>query len=300
LKEKIYIAGGGGMLGEAFYRQFSADFELKVTDIDVNEQWIDYLDFRDANAYLEDVKRFNPAYLFHLGAQTNLEYCETNTEDAYLTNTKAAETAVHISNELNIPLLYISTAGIFDGREEAYEDDAKANPMGHYAMSKYLGEKFVTENKKEHLVCRAGWMMGGGPQKDKKFVGAVLRQIFSGDKQLNIVNDRFGTPTYTNDFARNVKALLTRRCWGLYNVACAGNTSRMQMAREILKILGKENEITLKEVGSDFYKQEYFAPRPASEVLINAKLDELQLNLMRDWKICLREYISKYWMLVSA
>lgn len=282
------------MLGEAFYREFKDEFDVKVTDIDLNEPWISFLDFRDFDSYRKDVIAFKPDYLFHLGAKTNLEYCEANPEDAYNTNTKAVENAVHISNELGIPLLYISTAGIFDGKKEFYSDWDIPQPLGHYANSKYLGEKFVTENKKEHLVCRAGWMMGGGPAKDKKFVGAILRMIIAGDKQLNIVNDRFGTPTYTHDFANNVKALLKKGCWGLYNMACSNQTSRMEMTREILRLLQKENEVHLNEVSSDYFEADYFAPRPTSEILINSKLDQLQMNFMRDWKVCLEEYVNKF------
>ena len=54
-KKKIYIAGCGGMLGEAFHKQFSEEYELKCTDIDVNEEWLSYLDFRSFDLYKEDV-----------------------------------------------------------------------------------------------------------------------------------------------------------------------------------------------------------------------------------------------------
>lgn len=292
MKEKIYIAGGGGMLGEAFYRQFRDDFDLKVSDVDLNEPWISFLDFRDYDSYREDVTAFQPDYLFHLGAHTSLEYCEENKEDTYLTNTVAVEYAVRISNELQIPLLYISTAGIFDGRKEHYNDWDMPDPIGHYARSKYHGERYVMENKKDFLICRAGWMMGGGPGKDKKFIGRIMEQLHSGRTKLHVVNDKTGTPTYTVDFANNVKTLLNKKLWGLYNMVCAGETSRSEVAEEILKILGKENEIELKQVNSEYFSKIYFAPRPDSEKLVNTKLNQLGLNQMRNWKICLREYLQ--------
>lgn len=283
------------MLGEAFYQQFKTDHEVKITDIDVNESWISYLDFRDYEAYRSDVLSFKPDYLFHLGAHTSLEYCELNIEDAYKTNTIAVENAVKISNELNIPLLYISTAGIFDGKQLTYDDWDQPNPLGHYARSKYMGERYVVENKDRFLVCRAGWMMGGGPKKDKKFVSKILSQLKEGKKELNIVNDKFGTPTYTHDFARNVKLLFEKEFWGVYNLVCEGETSRMDVAREIVRLLGRENEIKFNEVSSDFFKAEYFAARPYSERLINMKLKLRDLNIMRDWEVCLKEYLDEYY-----
>src|SRR5215213_3416712 len=162
-KKKIYMAGVGGMLGEAFHHVFKDEYEVRCTDIDVNEEWLEYLDFRDYDAYSKDVKAFKPDYLFHIGAHTSLEYCEQNTDDAYLTNTIAVENAVYIANLLDIPLLYISTAGIFDGGKDVYDDWDVPNPLGHYARSKYAGELLVQRTCDRYLVCRAGWMMGAGP-----------------------------------------------------------------------------------------------------------------------------------------
>ena len=78
-----------------------------------------------------------------------------------------------------------------------------------------MGELFVKENIKKHLICRAGWMMGAGPKKDKKFIQKIMQQLKNGSKELFIVNDKDGTPTYTHDFANNVKFLIKDECWGL-------------------------------------------------------------------------------------
>ena len=294
MKNRIYIAGGGGMLGEAFHKVFSEDGDVRVTDIDLNEPWIDFIDFRDFQSYENDVVQFDPQYLFHLGAHTSLEYCEENPDDAYMTNTLSVENAVRISSRLKIPLLYISTAGIFDGAKDTYDDWDQPNPLGHYARSKYMGERFVVENKDEYLVCRAGWMMGGGPKKDKKFINKILRQIKDGKRTIDIVNDKFGTPTYTHDFARNVKELIKARYWGVYNLVCEGVTSRLDVTHELIRLLGMQSQVEIREVTSDHFREEYYAPRPASERLINAKLNLRGLNQMRNWKVCLKEYLDDY------
>lgn len=294
-QKKIYIAGCGGMLGEAFHHVFGTEGEVLCSDIDVNEKWLEFLDFRDFDAYRRAVLKYRPDYLFHLGAYTDLEYCERNPEDAYVTNTLAVENAVHIANALDIPLLYISTAGIFDGDKEWYDDWDTPNPLGNYARSKYAGEVFVEKNCRRYLVCRAGWMMGGGPKKDKKFIQKLMRQIKDGSRELSIVHDKLGTPTYTHDFARNVKTLLESELWGLYNMVCGGVTGRFEVAEELVDAIGMRERIRLNAVSSEFWKDTYFAPRPASERLINRKLDLRGLNIMRDWRICLREYVARYY-----
>lgn len=295
MKKKIYIAGCGGMLGEAFYTQFKNEYELKCTDKDVNEKWLSFLDFRDLVSYKKDVEEFNPDYLFHLGAYTDLEFCEENQDDTYMTNTLAVENAVYLANQLNIPLLYISTAGIFDGKKELYDDWDIPKPLGVYARSKYMGERFVCENANRFLVCRAGWMMGSGPKKDKKFIQKIMKQLKEGKKELFIVNDKDGTPTYTQDFAKTVKALIEKEYWGLYNCVCGGETGRLEVAKVLVKVLGKENEIKITPVESDYFKDIYYAERPASERLVNKKLELRGVNKMQDWKIALKEYIDNYY-----
>ena len=294
-KKKVYIAGCGGMLGEAFYSVFSQDYELKCTDIDVNDDWLEYLDFRDYDLYKKEVELFKPDYLIHLGAYTDLEYCELNPDDTYLTNTIAVENATYIANQMNIPLVYISTAGIFDGKKDTYDDWDQPNPLGHYARSKYAGEVLVTQNVQRHLVCRAGWMMGGGPKKDKKFVQKIMHQLKNGKKELFVVDDKLGTPTYTHDFASNLKLLLEKEYWGLYNMVCGGVTGRFEVGLELIKTLGLEDNIKVTPVTSDYWKETYFADRPPSERLLDKKLDLRNVNIMRDWRVCLREYVENYY-----
>ncbi len=290
--KKIYVAGAGGMLGKAFHTVFRGSYELRCTDKDVNEEWLGLLDFRDLSAYRKDVAAFAPDYLFHLGAHTDLEYCEKNISDAYATNTTAVENAVWIANELDVPLLYISTAGIFDGSKDTFDDWDLPNPMGHYARSKYAGEQYVIQNARRHLVCRAGWMMGGGPRKDKKFIAKLMKQLKEGKTELNVVTDKLGTPTYTMDFASNVKALLEAEYWGLYNMVCEGVTSRLEVSHELIKVLGLTGRVRINEVTSEFFSKQFFAPRPDSERLINRKLALRNMNHMRDWRVALAEYVN--------
>lgn len=158
-----------------------------------------------------------------------------------------------------------------------------------------MGERFVCENAKRFLVCRAGWMMGSGPYKDKKFIQKLMKQIKDGKKELFIVNDRDGTPTYTHDFAKTVKNLIQKEYWGLYNCVCGGQTSRLDVAQEFLKIIGKHEEIAINVVTSDYFAEEYFADRPVSERLLTRKLQLRGVSAMRDWRVSLKEYIDNYY-----
>jgi dTDP-4-dehydrorhamnose reductase len=289
--KRVYVAGAGGMLGAALHEEFNGKVDLRCTDIDVNEDWLSYLDFRDFDRYREDVGAFMPDFLFHIGALTDLEYCETHPDDAYATNATSTENAVYIANELDIPVLYIGTAGIFDGQRDVYDDWDAPNPLGVYARAKWAGEQFVVQNARRYLVCRAGWMMGGGPRKDKKFVQKLMRQLRDGQTELNVVDDKLGTPTYTRDFARNVRLLAEAEYWGLYNMVCPGMTSRLEVAHALVDELGLGESVAVNQVGSEFFSETYFAPRPDCERLLNRKLALRGLDVMRPWRTGLSEYL---------
>lgn len=293
--KRIYIAGCGGMLGEAFQDIFGRDSMLRCTDIDVNAPWLSYLDIRDPAAYRRDVAAFRPDCLFHLGACTDLEDCERNPDNAWQTNAQAVENAACIAAELDIPLLYIGTAGIFDGRKEAYDDQDAPNALSVYGRSKQAGEVIARDRVARHLICRAGWMMGGGPTRDKKFVQKIMRQLAQGRTELKVVNDKFGSPTYTRDFARNVRLLLEKECWGTYNMACEGRASRLEVAEAILDLMGLRERVRVTAVPSSHFGAEYFARRPESECLVNSELNARKLNAMRHWKAALAACLRRYY-----
>lgn len=287
---RIYIAGCGGMLGEAVYQLFSGKCKVMATDIDTTEPWVEYADVRDYEGISKSIKTFEPELVINLAALTDLEYCEKNQENAWLTNGLGPENLGLIANQLDIPVVYISTAGIVDGTQDIYNDFDSVNPLSIYAKSKYYGEKYTLQTVNKHFIFRAGWMMGGGPLKDKKFVNKIYSQIKNGAKIIHVVDDKLGTPTYTHSFAKGIWEVVNSGLYGLYNQVCEGDCSRYDVAKEFISLLGLEDEVEVKKVSSDYFKKEYFAPRPDSEKLINVKLNARNLNFMPNWKEALKEY----------
>jgi len=291
--KKILITGCGGMLGHAVYELFSKEFDVLATDIDLNEPWLSYMDVRDYNSVKETVEDFRPDIIFHLAALTDLEFQEKNPEEAYRTNALGTENIVLLAKEHNITLLYISTAGIVDGKKDVYDDFDAPNPISAYGKSKFYGENFVKDHLERYFVLRAGWMMGGG-RKDKKFVQKVIKQIKEGKTELNVVENVYGTPSYTHDFAKNMREIIKTKYYGIYNSVCGGGrVSRYDVALELIRLLGLEGKVKVNKVYSDFFASDFFAPRPRSEALVNKKLEMRGLNKMRDWKTCLAEYVER-------
>ena len=291
---RIYIAGCGGMLGEAVYRLFSGRCAVRATDIDTNEPWLERADVRDHSTMRAEVERYRPDAILNLAALTDLEICERDPANAWATNAYGAEFLGHMARDLDVPYVVISTAGIFDGLKDFYVDEDPPAPISVYGQSKHYAEAAVLGTVPKHLVLRAGWMMGGGLRKDKKFVNKIYKQIAAGATELRVVDDKLGTPTYTHDFARGIVALLESDTYGLYNQVGGGDGSRYDVAVEFVRLLGLEGRVRVVRVGSEEFAREYFAPRPRSECLVNRKLNELGRNVMRDWRVCLSEYAQEF------
>lgn len=290
MKYKIWVIGCGGMLGKAFYNTFSSTHHIDAYDINLNEVWLKYGNIHDYSFCKRSIENHNPDIIVNLAAETDLEVCEVNVDLSYKTNALGPEILTHIASKLDKPLIHVSTAGIFDGDQPSYTEYDTPRPLSVYGKSKFEGEKAVLKYKNSY-VFRAGWMMGGG-KKDKKFISKILKQVDEGRKEIFAVNDKFGTPTYTNDFAKNILTYAKEGLLpGLYHLVCNGWCNRFEVAQFLCNKV--DSNIQVRPVESSYFSKEYFANRPYSEALVNFKLNSLGLNKMRDWKDCVTDYLRE-------
>jgi dTDP-4-dehydrorhamnose reductase len=290
--ETSLVTGAAGMLGTALVPALREDGgRVHATDVVIGPG-VDSLDVRDFKEVRALCHKFLPSRVFHLAAETDVEKCEADPDHAYRTNALGTQNVCLAAREIKATLIYISTAGVFDGQKKTpYTEFDQPNPLNVYGRAKLEGEHFVEKLMDKYFIVRAGWMMGGGP-KDKKFVGQIVKQVRSGEKLLHVVNDKVGTPTYTVDFSRMICQLSKCEIYGTYHTVCTGLTSRLEVAREILDCLGRK-DIEIVPVTSDFFKDTYSAPRAPSERMRNYLLELRGWNTMRTWQTALREYLSR-------
>lgn len=290
---RVVVTGAAGMLGTSMVPALrAAGDSVLPTDINHVTGDIGFLDVRDLGAMVEFSEKHRPDMLLHLAAETDLEKCETEVDYAFAENYVGTQNACAVCNRLDIPLVYISTAGVFDGTKDTpYTEFDAPNPINIYGLSKFLGEQIVRETVPAHFVVRAGWMVGGG-DRDKKFVHRIIEQLDSDAKTIYAVGDKFGTPTYAKTFSKVLSGLIRTRLYGTYHLACKGRASRYDVAAEILRILGR-SDVKLEMVGSDFFKEQFFAPRPRSEEMRNYMLDLRSMNEMPAWQDAIADYLSE-------
>jgi dTDP-4-dehydrorhamnose reductase len=288
--KKIFIAGANGMLGTTL-QNITDTSDYLLTDKEIGDN-ITFCDIRDLAHTSQVINEFNPDIILNFAALVDLEYCEIEKDDCYLTNTIAAIHLFNLAKDRNIPYVFISTAGIFGNDKEFYTEQDTPYPLSAYGKSKYYTEQLLQNQQYEkYWIFRAGWMMGGGRAKDKKFVNKILKQIESGAKELFVVDDKLGVPTYTKDFAQSILNHINEDLpYGLYNMVSQGEASRYDTAVAINEYLNLG--LTINKVDSNHFAVDYFAPRPYSEKLINKSLNDLDRNYMRNWKVCLHEYLD--------
>ena len=293
---RVLITGAAGMLGSAVYPAFvAAGHEVVATDLeprDVMGLPMDHLDVRVYSEMISAIERWRADLVLHLAAETDLEICEADPDHAFRTNTLGTQNAAVACQARDLPLVYISTAGVFDGEKDdgPYDEFDEPRPINVYGRSKYEGELLVLRLVPKHFVIRAGWMVGG-VERDHKFVAKVIDQLRAGATTIRAVTDKLGTPTYTEDFARNMLELIETPFYGRYHMACLGEGSRYDVAREIVEFYGR-HDVRVVPVTSEAFADEYPAPRPRSEMMRNYMLELRGMNRMRPWREALHEYLK--------
>lgn len=290
---KLLITGAAGMLGSALCPTLEKRGHIVYpTDIVQSEGIKKHLDVTSYKQVKELLEKVKPDMVMHLAAETDVDKCEVDPDHAFLTNTLGTQNVALTCQKQDTEMVYISTIGVFYGdKPEPYTEFDEPNPINVYGKSKLEGEKIVQSMLKRYYIIRAGWMVGGGPAKDKKFVGKIIR-LSEEKSNLKVVDDKIGSPTYTFDFCNCLANLIETGYYGLYHCTNKGYASRFDVAKWIIAVTGKSN-ITIEPVNSAYFPLP--AARARSEMSRNYKLELLGMDTTRHWKVALKEYLTLYW-----
>jgi len=279
--DRVYITGAKGMLAQAAVPIFRDRYEIFPRDLTET-------DIRNADAIGEEIRRVRPKYVLHLAALTDVDACETNPDEAYRVNTLGTRNVALACQRTDAVMVYISTGMVYDGRKETpYIEFDPPAPINAYGRSKYHGEVIVRELLSRFYIFYSCWLFGGA-SADKKFVAKIIeRSRISAE--LKVVNDTYGSPTYTVDLAKRIFDFLESGLYGRYHCVNEGCVSRFDMSREILEATGVRT-CRLVPITSNEFTQS--APRPRMEAMRNYNFELLGLKPLRSWREALDEYIA--------
>jgi dTDP-4-dehydrorhamnose reductase len=277
---KIFVAGAKGMLGRDVCETLEAqNHVLEKSDID------DF-DLCDMNALLLRLSQFRPEVIINCAAYTNVDACETDVLNAYKGNAVIPANLATAANKFHAALVHISTDYVFDGEANTpYTEDVTPNPQSIYGKSKRLGELNVMGLTHRHFILRIQWLYG---KHGKNFVKTML-SLAKSNPVLTVVDDQFGTPTYTRDVAAAISALIKTEAYGVYHVSNVSCVSWYQFAKDIMELAGIDIPV-VPCTTAEFPRP---AKRPKFSVLDNTYFRARGFEPLRHYKDALRDYLKE-------
>lgn len=285
---KILLTGADGQLGRAIQNEYGDSADFVLTGLFANGN-IQSLDISDLDAVMEAVSGEHPDMIINCAAYTNVDGCETNTEEAYKANAIGPRNLAIASNEAGVRLIHVSTDYVFPGDGNVpYTEFDPVGPKSAYGRSKLAGEEFVQNLTSRYFILRTAWLYGDG----KNFVKTMVNASKTRD-EVSVVMDQRGTPTTTMELARMIHYLAGSQEYGLYHATCEGDSNWADFTREIYSQLGISTRVN--KVTSEEYKtmNPKSADRPKFSILDNSMLRLTGASFsMKDWKDALTEYLG--------
>ena len=274
------------MLGTAFMKKFeSGSFEFTATDMDI--------DITDINVVRDFTKAKGIDWIINCAAYTAVDRAEDDRESAFQINSEGIKNLAIAAREINAAIVHFSTDYVFDGTgDRPYTEEDPVNPAGVYGSSKLQGETGLVNEWGRHFIFRISWLYG---EYGKNFVYTMLR-LFNSSNTVRVVNDQWGSPTYTEDLADFVISVIQQNSplYGIYHYSCEGKTSWYEFAREILNSGKRFNLVKGAPVLEGISSAEYAtrAKRPDYSYLSKKKLIDSFNITVPHWKDSLGSFLS--------
>lgn len=276
----VLVTGISGQLG------FDVVKELKSKGHEAVGVDRSVLDITDESAVSTYVKNLQPEAIIHCAAYTNVDAAETDQEGAYKVNALGTKYLAEAAKVVDAKMIYVSTDYVFDGAgTEPYEVDHPTKPLGVYGETKLAGEKLLQETLDKFYIVRTAWVYG---INGNNFVKTMLK-LAQDRKELGVVYDQVGSPTYTVDLARFLVELVESEKYGVYHASNEGVCSWHEFAVEIFHQAGLD--IKVNPLTSDEFPRP--AARPKYSVLSKKKIIEQGFAPLRDWKEALQDYLKE-------
>jgi len=274
------------MLGRALCEELAEKHEIVGLDINRAQTTDIECDITKKEKTVSEVVSIKPDLVIHAAAYTDVDGSEENPDQAMRVNAQGTKNVAQACKESGCLLIYISTDFVFDGeKKSAYTESDRPNPINAYGKSKLEGEKYLQSISKNSLIVRSSWLFGRG---GRNFVDSLLEKAKS-EKEISVVDDQVGSPTYTRGLAGAIGELLdlAKRPKGIFHVTNSGSCSWYEFACAIKEIAKLETNIV--RISSERYRSP--ARRPKMSVLDNKRYQELSDDKLPHWKDALKGYL---------
>lgn len=277
---KVLVTGVKGQLG------YDVMAELARRNIEAIGVDIDEMDITDKISVEKVIGEAAPDVVVHCAAYTAVDAAEDNEALCRRVNADGTRNIAEVCKKLDCKMVYISTDYVFDGQgTRPWEPDDERHPLNVYGQTKYEGELAVQENLSKYFIVRIAWVFG---KNGKNFVKTMLKLAETHDK-LTVVNDQFGSPTYTYDLARLLVDMIQTDKYGIYHATNEGICTWYEFACKIFRQAGVKIEVT--PVPASEYPAK--AKRPENSRLDKSKLTENGFERLPSWQDALARYLKE-------
>ncbi len=275
MAEKIVLLGAKGMLGSDVYSLCAED---NITGLDLPE-------FDITNKNLLEKTLRNADIVINCAAYTDVEKAESQSEQAFKINAEAAGNLAGFAHKKNIYIIHISTDFVFDGRKETpYIETDAPNPINVYGKSKLEGEILLTKNHNFYAIIRVQWTYG---KNGNNFITKLI-SLSRQKNSLKVVDDQFGSPTWTQEAAKVIREFTAKKPLGLFHYAAADFTSRYEMAKFVFEKLKINTELVPCKSG-EFPTA---AQRPLNSSFCCDKIQSLLDKPIKIWQKPLERFLK--------
>lgn len=288
----VLVTGACGMLGSRVCEALKGKHTVVPTDV---LPGCEALDIADTGSVFDVINRVRPEMVIHCAAMTDVDGCEREPDTAHKINAVGTWNLACACASMDCPIAYVSTDYVFDGEKgEAYTEFDKPNPTSAYGASKLAGEEAVRQLCPKHYVVRTSWVFA---PTHKNFALSILKAATPSpapsqgerEKELRVVADQIGSPTYAKDLAEFLGGLVGSPLYGTYHFTNAGSCSWFEFAQAILNAAGK-TQVKIVPITTE----EWPTPtkRPKYSVLRHYRMELLGRDGARPWQEAVAEFAA--------
>lgn len=282
---KILVTGVNGQLGYDVIRELKERGYTNFLGIDIND--LDITKKDDAEKFIINYK---PDVVIHNAAWTAVDKAEQLKDKVYEVNALGPKYIAEACKKIGAKMMYISTDYVFDGKgDKFFEVDEPKKGLSIYGATKAAGEDFVTSILNEYWIIRISWVFG---KNGNNFIKTMIKLAESGKKELSVVNDQIGSPTYTYDLSKLMCDMIETNKYGIYHATNEGICSWYDFAKFIFKTINAN--VVVHRISTENYKKMVpsQADRPLNSRLSKASLTNNGFDLLPDWKDAVTRYIK--------
>ncbi len=271
---KILISGGHGQLGHDVTTLLSKKHSViscgsKELNIG-NRQMVEQL-----------ITQHQPEVIINCAAYTAVDNCETEKELAWRVNALGPENLAVSAETVGSRFIHISTDYVFDGKkpkDTSYLENDQVQPLSEYGKSKLAGEDAIMQFASNPLIMRTAWLYG---HTGKNFLKTMLHLALADpSRELKVVNDQYGSLTWTNSLARQIENILSADIKGIVHATATGSSTWYEGACYFLDAMNVP--YTLIPCTTAEYPT--LAHRPANSILANSRLEAAGLSVFQSWQ----------------